>query len=228
MLWMLLAAPTTIAGADVAAEPASGREAGTVARGPWATESSTELDAPHRFRSGVALGLTFGGGLVGASGYPNEGTRIGDPNYYSSSGWMFGSSESFFLMGALTDYLNFGLWYAHASSANRDWRSSGDGAGIRVEAFPMVTLLPRLAGLGLLGQFGVGVGNLSAKAAGLPRAEGTQSFLGAGVLYEWSLGPVLGGHFGVGPSLQYDTIWSQPFERHGLVAGARVVFYGGP
>lgn len=220
---ILLAAATTIAAGDVPADTASGREPGAVARGPWATESSTDLDAPHRFRSGVALGLTFGGGLVGASGYPNEGTRIGNPNDYSASGLMFGSSESFFLMGALTDYLNFGFWYAHAASSNHNWQSSGDGGGVRVEAFPLVTLLPRLAGFGLLGQFGLGVGNLSAKIAGLPRAEGTQSFVGAGVLYEWSLG-----HFGVGPSLEYDAIWSQPFERHGLVASARVVFYGGP
>jgi hypothetical protein len=39
---------------------------------------------------------------------------------------------------------------------------------------------------------------------------------------------VLGGHFGVGPSLEYDAIFSRSFEQHGLVASARFVFYGGP
>ena len=55
-----------------------------------------------------------------------------------------------------------------------------------------------------------------------------QSYLGTGAFYEWSFGSLFGGHFGIGPSVEYDAIWSQPFERHGLVASARIVFYGGP
>ena len=190
--------------------------------------SPNDLDAPRRLRSGLVVGLSFGGGVVGASGYPNEQSKIGDPADYSASGWMLGSSGSLFVMGALTDYLSFGFFYTHASSSNRDWRSSGDGGGLRVEAFPLVGVLPCLSGLGAFGQFGLGSGHLTSTTPGLPNSQGTQSFIGAGVLHEWSFGHVLGGHFGVGPALEYDAIWSRPFERHGLLASARLVFYGGP
>jgi hypothetical protein len=211
--WVNLAAATSAAAAAV--------PTGT-------TASVNELEAPHRLRSGVVVGVALGAGIVGASGYPNEAIKIGDPAYYSASGWMLGSSESFFLMGALTDYLSFGFWYAHAASSNRHWESNGNGGGLRVEAFPLIGVFPRLAGLGLVGQFGLGSGDLSSKTPGFPNSEGTQSFIGAGAFYEWSFGHFIGGHFGAGPDLQYDAIWSLPFERHGLVAAVRLAFYGGP
>ena len=131
-------------------------------------------------------------------------------------------------MGALADYLNFGFWFGSGSFSNGDWHSTGGGGGLRVEAFPFVRLYPRLGGLGLLGQFGIGGANLTSSHPGHTEASGVQSFLGTGVFYEWSFGRFLGGHFGAGPSLEYDAMWSQPFERHGLVANARIVFYGGP
>ena len=199
--------------------------------------TATDLEAPHRLRKGVAVGLTLGVGAIGASGYPNELSKIGDSNFYSASGWMIGNSETVTLMGALADYLSFGFWYTHESAENADWRSIGNGGGLRVELFPLVGLvgligrigvLSRLAGLGLLAQFGLGSGFLASKVLSAPRAEGTQSFLATGVLYEWSFGHVLGGHMGAGPTLEYHAIASQAFERHGLLASARVVFYGGP
>jgi hypothetical protein len=192
------------------------------------TTSPNDLDAPRRLRSGVVVGLTFGGGVVGASGYPNEQSKIGDPADYSASGWMLGSSGSLFVMGALTDYLSFGFFFTSASSANASWRSTGAGGGLRVEVFPLVGVFPRLSGLGVSGQFGLGNGHLTSTTPGLPGSQGTQSFLGVGVLHEWSFGHVLGGHFGAGPALEYDAIRSTPFERHGLIASARLVFYGGP
>jgi hypothetical protein len=187
-----------------------------------------ELAAPHRLRTGLVLGLSLGAGVLGASGYPNDATEIGDPNFYSASGWMLCTSESLFLLGALTDYLSVGFWYAHAAASNKDWRSNGNGGGLRVEAFPLALVLPQFGGLGLLGEFGIGVGNLMSKTPGLPNSEGTQSFAAAGVFWEWSLVHLLGGHLSLGPSLEYDAIFSQSFERHGLLASARVAFYGGP
>ncbi|MDP9150675.1 MAG: hypothetical protein M3O36_12155, partial [Myxococcota bacterium] len=183
---------------------------------------------PHRLRSGLVVGLTVGAGLGSASGYPNDTTRIGDPRAYSASGAMVGTSENFFVMGALTDYVSFGVWYGRAVSSNRGWQSSGGGGGVRVEVFPFVGVSRYLTGLGAVAQFGLGSGDLSRKATGMTVSEGTQSFGAAGAFYEWAFGRVLGGHFGVGPGVEYDAIWSQPFERHGLVATARLVFYGGP
>ncbi len=190
--------------------------------------TSPDLDIAPRLRSGVVIGLSLGAGVAGASGYPNASSDIGDPAFYSSSGFMAGTNGSIFVMGALTDYLSFGVWFGSGSFRNGDWRSSGGGGGLRVEAFPLVTLFPRLAGLGLLGQFGIGGANLTSSNPLHPEASGVQSYLGTGAFYEWAFGSLFGGHFGIGPSVEYDAIWSRPFERHGFVASARIVFYGGP
>jgi hypothetical protein len=204
----------------------TGAAAAAVATGDRPT--SPDLDVAPRIRSGVVIGLSLGAGVAGANGYPNASSQIGDPAFYSASGFMGGTSGSFFVMGALTDYLNFGFWAGSGSFRNGDWRSTGGGAGLRLEVFPLVAAVPRLAGLGLFGQFGIGGANLQSSNPAHPEASGVQSFLGTGVFYEWSFGSLFGGHFGVGPSLEYDATWSQPFERHGLVASARIVFYGGP
>jgi hypothetical protein len=187
-----------------------------------------DSDVPSKTRTGIVLGLALGGGVGAAGGYPNDATKIGDPAYHSASGPMFGSSATVLVMGALSDYLNFGLWFAHAGFQNGDWRSDSNAGGLRVETFPLIRLYPRLDGLGLWAQFGIGGGSLASAAAGSPGASGTQSFVAGGAFYEWSFWRVLGGHFGAGPSLDYEAIWSPAFERHGLVATARIVFYGGP
>lgn len=189
---------------------------------------STDLPAAHQYRSGVVVGLSLGAGLGGASGYPNDALKIGDPDYYASSGVMTGTSGSFFVMGALSDYVSFGFWFGHLSFRNGDWRSNGNGGGFRLEGFPLVGLVPKLQGLGVLAQLGIGGGNLTAAATGIEGSTGTQSYAGGGVFYEWSFWHVLGGHLGAGPSLEYDAIFSRSFEQHGLVASARLVFYGGP
>jgi hypothetical protein len=189
---------------------------------------SPDMDAPSKLRSGIVLGLTLGGGVGSASGYPNSASEIGDPNFHSASGWMTGASDTLLVMGAIADYLNFGFWFGSTSFSNSDWRATGGGLGLRVEAFPLLRLYPRLSGLGVLGNFGIGIGKLTSTHPGELGASGTQSFLGTGVFYEWSFGHALGGHFGAGPALEYDAIWSRPYESHGLVASARIVFYGGP
>jgi hypothetical protein len=193
-----------------------------------APPASPDQDAPAKLRSGIVLGFSLGGGVVGASGYPNASSQIGDPTYYSASGFMTGTGGTFLLMGALADYLNFGFWFGTGTFSNGDWRSTGGGGGLRVELFPFVRVYPRLGGLAFLGQFGIGGANLTSTEPGHTEASGVQSFIGAGAFYEWSFGRFLGGHFGAGPSLEYDAMWSQPFERHGLLANARIVFYGGP
>jgi hypothetical protein len=187
-----------------------------------------DFDAPPKVRSGFEVGLAVGGAVGSASGYPNNSTQIGNPSYYSASGWMIGTSEEVLAMGALADYLSFGFWFDHSEYSNADWRSAANAGGLRIEVFPLVDLHPRWNGLALLAQFGIGGGSLVSNRADLPQAQGTQSFVGAGAFYEWSFWRGPGGHFAGGPSLEYDAIWSQAFERHGLVASARVVFYGGP
>jgi hypothetical protein len=189
----------------------------------------TELPSSHLYRSGLEVGFSLGAGLAGAAGYPNNSSDIGNPALYSASGFMGGAAESVWVMGALSDYVSFGFWFGHNYFKNGDFYSNGDGVGFRLEGYPLAGLGPRLAGLGLLAQFGVGTGDLVSKPPNLPEAEGTQSFVGAGAFYEWSVGVMRGSgaHIGIGPSLEYDAIFSRPFESHGLVASLRVAFYTG-
>jgi hypothetical protein len=189
--------------------------------------SPVDVSAPPAVhRSGIAVGLSLGAGVGGASGYPNDSEEIHDPTMFSSSGWIPGAGVDIFGMGALTDYLNFGFWFSEDSYRSSGKRANATGIGFRVETFPLVTLYPRLEGLGFFAQFGIGIGKLVTPSR--PDAQGTQSTIGTGVFYEWPLGHLLGGHLGLGPSLEYDALWSVPFEEHGFIASGRVVFYGGP
>jgi hypothetical protein len=190
--------------------------------------ATTDFDGPPRHRTGIALGLSLGAGIGSASGYPNNSEQIGNPADYSASGVMFGNGDTLLIMGALADYLNFGFWFGSAAFKRGPWRSVGGGVGLRLELFPLVAVYPRLEGLGIFGQFGLGSANLTSSDPDVPKAAGTQSFAATGVFYEWSVTKIFGGHFGLGPSLQYDVNWSLPFERHDLFAALRLVFYGGP
>ena len=201
--------------------------AATVAVATGGEVSPVDVSAPPAVhRSGIAVGLTLGAGVGGASGYPNNSQEIGDPTMFSSSGWIPGGGVGVLAMGAIADYLNFGFWFSETAYRSSGKRANATGLGFRIEGFPLMTLYPRLDGLGVFAQFGIGIGRL--ETASRPEAQGTQSTIGTGVFYEWPLGHFLGGHLGLGPSLEYDALWSQPFEEHGFLASGRVVFYGGP
>jgi hypothetical protein len=187
-----------------------------------------QLPADHKYRSGIVLALSLGAGLGSASGYPNNSQDIGNPAYYSAGGLMGGVYGQFFVMGALSDYLSFGFWFGHTQLRNADWTSNGNGGGFRIECFPLVGLFPSLQGLGILANLGIGSGTLVSTNPQLPEANGTQSFGGVGLFHEWSFASGRFGHFAFGPALELDAIWSQPFEQHGLVASARLAYYGGP
>jgi len=185
-------------------------------------------ERPAERRSGVVVGMSIGAGLFGASGYPDSALKTGDPAYYSSSGLMGGTSTELFVMGALADVLNFGLWVAGSGADNGTFHSRGTAGGFRVEAFPLYSVAPRLRDLGLHAKFGLGGMTLDAKDKVSPGAGGTQSFLGAGAFYELRLFSVLGGHTAIAPTIEYQSIFSTSAERHGGFAGARFAFYGGP
>lgn len=221
MLPVQLAAPTAV----VAAAPAAvGPAAEAVPRSEPA--GPAEPETKPRYRNGLVVGLSLGVGIGRGAGYPNNSNDIGNPAFRSASGWMFGSGETLTIMGALADYLNFGIMLTGDSFRGNGQRAVQSGFGLRVEAFPLVGVCPRLSGLGLLAQFGVGIGRLT--TPGLPQAGGTQSYIGTGAFYEWAFGHVLGGHFAAGPALEYDAMFSHPYDQNGIVALGRIVFYGGP
>jgi hypothetical protein len=180
-------------------------------------------------RSGVVIGTTLGVGLAGASGYPNNASLIGQPAYFSSSNLMVGPSESFFVMGALADYVNFGFFFGGGTAKSKDWRSTSSGIGFRLELFPLYGFSPKLRDLGVVAKFGVGGATLATRIAGdFPTSSGSQSFVGVGVFYDLKLTKLFGGHLSGGPTFDYDVITAPAIDRHTAVFGFRFAFYGGP
>jgi hypothetical protein len=189
------------------------------------TSTADDGTVPHRVRSGVVVGFAVGGGMGAGVGYPNDTNDIGKL-HHQASGWMPGVGGTLLFLGALADYLNVGFWYAHATFGDQGRRAGQDGIGLRVEAFPLIALSPGWAGLGAFSEFGFGSARLN--TPGQPQVGGTQSMIGVGALYEWSVAHLLGGHLGVGPSLEYDAVFTTPYAQNGVIANLRLVFYGGP
>ena len=177
-------------------------------------------------RGGVVIGVTPGIAFAGASGYPNNARLVGNPDFYSESPLLVGSSTTYFLMGAFTDYLSFGPMVNVAKFASDNWTSSGLGIGFRAEVFPLLSLFPRLADTAIFGQAGIGSTELQAKG-NFPSADGTQSFVGIGLHHEFRLFRFLGGHISGGPYVEYDAIFSTSAERHWASLGFRLAWYGG-
>jgi hypothetical protein len=220
-----LAAAATLltleARADAADAPAAGESSSTEPPTVVATR-----------RSGFLLALGLGQGLYQTSGYPNAADKIGDPKYYAASGPMIGAGFSLFIMGALTDVINFGFWFGGGGAENDHWRSSGGGGGFRVDAFPFALSkhdfknVP-VKDLGVFGQFGVGNVKLEAKHGKSPGADGAESFISTGIFLDLRVTRMLGGHLSLGPQLAYEVINSTSAERHGGAFAVRIAFYGG-
>lgn len=174
----------------------------------------------------MVLGASVGAGFAGSSGYPNNARLLNDPDAYSESPLLVGWSTSYFLMGALTDYLSFGPMLVIATMESEKWKSTGFGLGFRGELFPFVKILPALADTAAYAQFGFGTTELRAKGP-YPSAEGSQSFLGLGLHHEFRLAKMLGGHAAAGPHVEYDAIRAESAERHWLTVGLRLAWYGG-
>jgi hypothetical protein len=216
-LLLVLAALVTTPGLASAADEAS---------------STSPPSPPATRRGGLLLATTFGQGLYATSGYPNAADKIGDPKYYAASGAMLGGGFNIFIMGALTDVINFGFWFGGSTAENDHWRSSGGGGGFRVDAFPFALMKGErkdpLKDLGFFGQFGLGTVKLEAKHGKSPGADGAESFVAAGVFLDLKIVRMLGGHLALGPQLEYQAITSTAAERHGGAFAVRVAFYGGP
>jgi hypothetical protein len=216
-LSLLLGGAVLLAGADAQAEPTAG--------GPAAEDATLRRVPPER-RGGLVLGASGGVAFAGSSGYPNNARLLDNPEFYSSSPMLVGWSSSWFLMGALTDYVSFGPMLTLATFESDAWKSTGWGFGFRGEVFPLVKLVPKLADAAVYAQLGVGSTELRAKGP-YPSADGTQSFLGIGLHHEWRLARLLGGHAALGPEIEYDVIRAESIERHWLTIGLRVAWYGG-
>ncbi len=180
-------------------------------------------------RGGIVLALQAGAGLASTTGYPAKVTKVDDPAYYAKSGTLYGTTSSLLVMAALVDYLNFGIFMTSGRYENSAVDVRSFGGGVRVEAYPFYSRGRGWRDLAVYASFGLGGSKLEAKNNPLSLgAEGVQSFVGVGALYEWSFGHLFGGHFAGGPSLGYDAIFSSSIEQHAVSLTGRIAYYGGP
>jgi hypothetical protein len=223
-----LAARAESAGAAPVASTSGAPAAGSASTAPAASASGSSAPEPKaERRSGLVLGASGGFALGTASGWPNEADKIGDPRYYGAGGLMLGYGASFFVMGAFADVFNFGAFFGMGGLQNEDWKSPAMGGGFRVEAFPLFYVHKALRDLGVMAQFGIGGGSLDAKHGAYPGAAGVQSYVSAGLFYEWHFLYLGHTHFALAPTVQVDFIGSQPFDRPSVLFGARLSWYSG-
>jgi hypothetical protein len=199
------------------------------ARADAAIEAATakELTKPAERRSGLVFGFGMGVGIAGASGYPNDSSKIGVPSYYDGSDPMGGGSGVLLAMYSLSDWLSFGAFYTRANFRSGQWYTYGGGGGIRVDLFPFYYLAPWARDLGVYGQFGIGTATLAPTTGSQEASNGTESLLGGGVFYEFFLGRAFHGHWAAGPTFEYDAEVTQSNQRYAGLIGGRVAFYTG-
>lgn len=187
--------------------------------------TNADIDVAAKYRDGFTPSATMHTGIAHVAGYPNDARAINNPDFYSSSDLMYGTSFSFHLGYALTDYLTAGFManIDHFESAH--WREHGLGVGLRLDAFPLAPFYPRLADLGIFGEVGVGSSSLDAKVPHYPNSDGTQLYVGAGAFYELTLARIKHGHLALAPELKYTHIDAMSISADSLSAGLRLAYY---
>jgi hypothetical protein len=180
-------------------------------------------------RRGLAVGITGGFSMGTAEGYPNDVNFIGDRTYYGAGGFQVGEALGGHVLGVFAKELSFGVFGTQgwAVSTSGKWDSFGAGAGFRLEVFPFVSLVQKLANLGFSAMFGLGTARLSAREGSYPGAAGAQSLVGVGVFHEWPALRLGHTHFDVGPAVELHVIPTQPMDRATVFVGLRVTFYSG-
>jgi hypothetical protein len=221
---MHASAPTRLACVSVLASTLA-LSAAAPAYADSATEKATskQLVRAQDRRKGFIFGFTFGMGVAGASGYPNDSSKIGVQSYYDGSDVLGGAGGSLFAMYSLSDWLSFGVFYARAQFRSASWYSYGGGGGFRVDLYPLTYAVPALRDLAVFGKFGIGTTTLVPTSGSQELSTGTESYLGGGVFYEL----LVGKHWGIGPTVEYDAEVTQSNQRSAALFGGRVAFYTG-
>ena len=206
-------------------------------RPAWAApkeEKVTPTENGAERRSGAVFGLTFGVfGVGSASGRPNNANYLNDSRYYSASGPMLGNTFSLFIEGALADPISVGFFFSGGGFRNGDYAASMSGFGLRVDLYPLAVCkrcFPApLRDLALVEQFGIGTVIMTPRNDDQKKlAEGVQSFLSTGFMYDMKVAKMLGGHLSLGPELDYAVVTTTTAEAHGFSVSFRVAFNGGP
>lgn len=173
-------------------------------------------------RSDVIIGLRVAPTLGFARGYPNEASKIDDPEYLSNTHAAFGSDNGFWIGGALRDWFTFAISAEGISFKRSALMASGGVFTLRTEFYPAWSLGCAWRDLGIATDFGIG--GMKMKNNGVQSADGgSVGVAGLEVFYESHFHG-----FAMGPTLGYRQVFSQSLTANVTYLGLRFAFYTGP
>lgn len=200
----------------------SASSAHAAAPGGQDTPAMVAYDPPTERRGGFTMGAAFGAGLTAHAGYPNVADQIGDPAYLAASGPLFGYTATFWLGGALRDWLSVGLGVS-AANAGAGATKSGITSGIvHLELYPLYGLGGHFRDLGFDVDAGLGGGALlQTSFDSQPIDAGATSHLAFSAHYE----PWRFALFSAGPVLSYAQDFNITTQVSQVTLGLRFVLY---
>jgi hypothetical protein len=176
-------------------------------------------------RNGFMATLQAEYGYLSVEGYPNKLGQIDNPAYRSHIGGV-GSIVSLVIGGALRDWLTAGLVIRSAGVYGEGNIVGGiAGIGLQLQGFPLWERGGAFRDLGLVGEFGVGLGAISDTSdkhdTRVLAEGGSMSHLSLGASYE----VFKFGLFSAGPVLNYSHQFSQTMTGHSITGGIKLTFY---
>jgi hypothetical protein len=189
-----------------------------------AERSSWETAAATR-RSGLTAGFLGGMAFGAVAGYPNDFSKIDEPAFRSATSGV-GSSGTFYLGGALTDWFTFGLGLSRTSYGGGRLVTASSAYLFHIEAFPLFARGGAMRDVGLFADFGTGTATIRRRGDQAElSSSGSLSIGGIGAFWEtWRLA----GHIALGPFAAWHYEASTAMTRHFGDIGLKISVYGGP
>ncbi len=191
---------------------------------PSVAEEDSWLSADPVRRCGFALGLSVGGMLGTASGYPNDALKIDRDGFETDIGFGYGGQVGLYLGIALADWFVLGLGPS-IGQLRASAHDTGFFAGsFHIDAFPAFGAGGVWRDLGLTIDAGLGMLETTDADEVVRIESGFGSRLAMGVVWEgvraWKLS--------MGPYAAADLMWSPSSMRPTASLGWRTTFYAGP
>jgi hypothetical protein len=188
-------------------------------------DNGPDYDPGHaKRRSDFAMGISTAGTVGTVGGYPNDVAKTGLSKYHASTGAAGGIANTFWLGGALRDWLVIGIGLSGSTVAGSETLSTGGVYVLHVEGFPLFYRGGAFRDVSLVGDFGVGSRTIK-KASAEVASGGSTSFIALGLLYE----PIrVGNHISAGPLLQVTEQFSDTLGSTLVMLGFQIAYYGGP
>jgi hypothetical protein len=189
------------------------------------TEWDGGWDVTSERRSNVAFGVAGGLALGDATGSLNEVEQIGNSDFEASTGVAPGSSFSFWIGGALRDFLTIAPGGGFFSLQGNDVTARGGWVGLHLDAYPLYDLGGLYRDLGIASNIGVGLLNATDAADEQLIEGGAMGAVSFGVFWE---GLRFWRAFGAGPSLAVQHLFGQSADATLATLGLRLSAYTGP